>query len=199
MSRDDDVFIRNRLAQGQYINFYDDVRKGDNYGKEKKPLLPRILGIIIFCLIVIIISGTILAFILHPERIGKSYRQSDPSPQKVMNMSGKKGSAKVTAYTNIGQLRITTKADKGEAEGVAMVVAPWFTYPEGDTELFEELSQKEQLERKLITDYFTSRTKEELLRLGEKKVKEEIIKIINTQLVLGKIEGLYFDQYIFFE
>ena len=49
----------------------------------------------------------------------------------------------------------------------------------------------------LFLDYFAGHTQKELLSLGEKKVKEELLFKINEQLVMGKISALYFDDYIF--
>ena len=44
-----------------------------------------------------------------------------------------------------------------------------------------------------------SYTKSDLISKGEKKIKEELRDQINDQLVLGKINSVYFDQYIFFD
>ena len=49
----------------------------------------------------------------------------------------------------------------------------------------------------LFLDYFARHTQKEILSLGEKKVKEELLFKINEQLVMGKISALYFDDYIF--
>ena len=48
-----------------------------------------------------------------------------------------------------------------------------------------------------LLDYFAGHTQKEILSLGEKKVKEELLFKINEQLVMGKISALYFDDYIF--
>ncbi|MBP5174723.1 MAG: flagellar basal body-associated FliL family protein, partial [Treponema sp.] len=83
--------------------------------------------------------------------------------------------------------------------GTLLIVSPWFSYPEGDIQLFEEIAQKDRLIKTIISNYFMSYTKSDLISKGEKKIKEELRDQINDQLVLGKINSVYFDQYIFFD
>ena len=63
----------------------------------------------------------------------------------------------------------------------------------------EELAQKERQEKSIIIGYFSSYTKEELMAMGEQKVKEGIREKINEQMVMGQISSVYFDDYMFFE
>lgn len=179
--------------QGPYRRFEDD----DILYKSKFDTLPKILAIILLVVVLALIAGSIYGFSLRKSR-GQAYRMADPSPEKVINLSKKK-SSKLAAYNSIGQMRPVTKPEGSGDSGTLLIVSPWFSYPEGDIQLFEEIAQKDRLIKTIISNYFMSYTKSDLISKGEKKIKEELREQINNQLVLGKINSVYFDQYIFFD
>lgn len=168
------------------------------FGNSKKPTLNMILIIIAVALAVIIIFGTAIALVNPNRNLEAGYRRSDPTPQKVINKSKKKNQA-VAAYTSIGEIRTVTKREDHEANGTVMVIIPWFSYPEGDTVLYEELVQKTRQFRSIFTEYFSSNTKSELIKKGEDIIKEELKEQINAELVLGDITDIYFSDYLFFD
>jgi hypothetical protein len=47
--------------------------------------------------------------------------------------------------------------------------------------------------------FFTKKTQKELFSMSEEVIKSEILKLINEELTMGKIEALYFEEYIFLE
>ncbi|MBO4320551.1 MAG: flagellar basal body-associated FliL family protein [Treponema sp.] len=163
----------------------------------KTSKLPKILSIALMVVVVAFLSTGIL-FIAFNRNAENQYRRNDPTPQKVINKSKRSKSA-VTTYNELGQMRPITKAESDEEAGSVMVVTPWFSFPDDDTPLYEEISQKDRLIKSIILEYFTTHTKSELLATGEKKIKEEITEQINDQLVMGKITQLYFDEYQFFQ
>ena len=162
----------------------------------KTSRLPKILSVVLMVVVVGFVSTGIL-FIAFNRNAENQYRRNDPTPQKVVNRS--KGKSKVTTYNELGQMRPVTKAEADEESGSAMVVTPWFSFPDDDTPLYEEISQKDRLIKNIIFEYFTTHTKSELLSTGEKRIKEELTDQINEQLVMGKISKLYFDEYQFFK
>lgn len=95
-----------------------------------------------------------------------------------------------------GTLRISTRIDKDEIRHV-LVVAPWIEYDKNDTELYEELDRKLSGIKQIFTQYFSSRTKNEILSMTENQIKNEILVQINENLVLGKVEKIYFKDFIF--
>lgn len=163
----------------------------------KTPRLPKILSVVLMVVVVGFVSTGIL-FIAFNKNAENQYRRNDPTPQKVINRS-KKSKSKVTTYNELGQMRPITRAPSETEAGTVMVVTPWFSFPDDDTPLYEEISQKDRLIKSIIFEYFTTHTKEELLLTGEKKIKEELTDQINEQLVMGKITKLYFDEYQFFQ
>ncbi len=168
-------------------------RKGEDSYKG----LNKILLIILIAMLIVFVGGTALALAKNGGEISTRYRKSDPTPKQVVS-SSLKSKQSVSAYTDLGQIRAVTKGE-GDKGGSILVVAPWFSYPSSDIPLYEELAQKEKQTKSLIIGYFSSYTKEQLLGMGEQKIKEGIKDKINEQLVMGQITSVYFDDYMFFE
>ena len=170
--------------------------------------LNKILIIIIITLFVLILGITAGGFISKKAKPGKNLRTADPEPTvKELESLNKRSGDKLAAYTGIGRIRTVTasandtgiqSADKDSETGVTpIVITPWFSYEESNTELYEELSRKRILITGIITNYFSSRTEKELLSTSEEKIKAELLEEINEQLSLGKINAIYFSDYIF--
>lgn len=128
----------------------------------------------------------------------------EPSQKEITSLN-KHSEEKIASYTGIGRIRILTKADEnagsgsGSDTGTPLVIEPWFTYEESNYELYEELSKKRILISGLISNYFSSKTKMELFSSSEDKIKADLLREINSQLVLGKIIQIYFTDFIFLE
>lgn len=160
--------------------------------------LNKILLIIIIALATLIVLTTTISFATGNASYGNQYRKKDPSSAKEI----KNTTEALIAFKEFGQLRIVTKPDLSRSKndlGVTLILSPWVSYQEKDKTFYEELSQKKRFIISLISEYFSSHTQKELLTLGEKKVKSDLLSIINANLVMSKISGLYFDDYIFIE
>ncbi len=156
----------------------------------------KILQWILLSLLIFLLLATIIVFFAKGPRAVKTYRIADPKPSEVVNYSSRT-SDKLAAYTEIGQIRTLTKSPDNETLGTSIIITPWFAYPESDKTFYEELSQKQKMEKSIIAEYFTQFTEEELLEKGEKKIKEELLEKLNQNFVLGQISSLYFTDYIF--
>ena len=180
---------------------------------QNKVTLNKILLIIIFSLIVFIAAGTVMGLILkssgNSSSKGAKTKKAnitvlEPSQKEITSLN-KHSEEKIASYTGIGRIRILTKADENAGSGTAgdtgtpLVIEPWFTYEESNYELYEELSKKRILISGLISNYFSSKTKMELFSNSEDKIKADLLKEINSQLVLGKIIQIYFTDFIFLE
>jgi flagellar basal body-associated protein FliL len=104
-----------------------------------------------------------------------------------------------TAYTGLGQLRAVTKGAKKNTPGISVVISPWLSYSKGDNTFYEELDRKSRSIKAVITSYFSRHTERELLTRGEIAVKADLLREINSMLVLGKISAVYFNEYMFLE
>lgn len=141
-------------------------------------------------LFVIIVACTAVALFAKNVVPGAGLRRIDPSPRSVVAGS--------TAFTLIGQLRTTSRTDDG-GEHCIVIVDPWLEYAGGDTDFYEELDRKQRALRAAISAYFTQFTEEELVRRGERAVKDDLLSLINAQLVLGKVSAIYFNEYQFLD
>ena len=139
------------------------------------------------CALIFISAVFVTAYVMtsHPEKIGSGLRRIEHVPDNLEKKSGK------TVYKDIGQLRAIT----ADVPPVSLVVTPYFTFPSADGEFFEELVQKKRRLRSVFLDYFALHSKDELT--DEKKVKQELLEKLNAELMLGKIEVLYFEVYQF--
>ena len=167
--------------------------------------LNKILVYIIIFLFLVILGVTIGGLISRKARPGKNLRTADPEPTvKELESLNKRSDTKIAAYTGIGRIRTVTAAEKNSGNGAdvdgsatPIVITPWFSYEESNFELYEELSRKRILITGIISKYFSERTEKELLSSSEEKIKADLLKEINSQLSLGKIQNIYFSDYIF--
>ncbi|MCR5217818.1 hypothetical protein [Treponema sp.] len=156
----------------------------------------KILTAIIASILLIIIFVTAFALASGKYTPGQNLRKEDPTPAQVLK---RPESSKLNAFTDFGQIRVRCKSDSDNKIGALVVVSPWFSYEKKDGELFEEISNKELMLENLIADYFKDFTIEELNEKGEVLVKTELFQLINENLVLGKIRGIYFRDYRFIQ
>lgn len=165
--------------------------------------LNTVLYSIIIALVIVLIIGTITGLVKKNE---------SPSDEvllqqgKAINLSAP-ANTDFVAYYEIGSIRIvTTKNSNNEVNSqndlentCVLVVNPWVSYAEGDTVFYEEIARKRGVIKGICTTYFSERSKEYLLSITETKVEQELMELINAQLSLGKIQDLYFTDYIFLE
>lgn len=162
----------------------------------KKVKLDYILYAIIIGLLIVLIIGTITGL--------ANKRNSEPEvllqQGKAVNLS-KPANTDIVSYYEIGKIRIVTPSEEpeNEKEGCVLVVNPWLSYAEGDTVFYEEIARKRGVIKGICTTYFSERSKNHLLSITEKKVEQELIELINAQLSLGKVQDVYFTDYIFLE
>ena len=161
-----------------------------------------ILIIIIASILGIILLGTVVGLTTKKASPGKNLRNDDPEPtaREIENLN-KHSDSPIAAYTGLGTIRCITapEADNPDDAGTAVVITPWLSYPQDDTVFFEELARKRLIITGIFTSYFNACTKVELLSRTEDKIKQDIMEEINAQMSLGKIEGIYFTDYIFLE
>lgn len=115
--------------------------------------------------------------------------------RKVDNPVNLQKSVDYSVFSDFGRLRTST-ADNPQ---IPVVVLPFISYKTENTFLYEELCQKQRKIRTIILQFFTQKTQNELFSMGEEIVKSELLKMINEELTMGKIEALYFEEYIFLE
>lgn len=100
-----------------------------------------------------------------------------------------------SVFDGIGTLRLSTC----DEEPVPFVVSLYFYYPSSDTSYYEELCVKTRTLKAVVTGYFSGYTRDQLRKKGESTIKAQLLGLLNSELVLGKIDALYFGDYLFFD
>jgi flagellar basal body-associated protein FliL len=146
--------------------------------------LCRALLALALTLALVIVGGTVYALAFRPK--------SAPAPS-----SGPAPSASPDAaiFTGLGRLRCPT----AEPNAALVILQPSFPYFPGDRPFSEELTLRLRDFRSLTAAYFASLKAEELRRKGEAEVKEDLLAKYNALLRLGRIELLYFNEYMLIE
>ena len=152
-------------------------------------ILFRLMVLLILIIIGVLIAGTIYAF-TRPSgsepvfSIGNS--SADIREQAVTNDG-------VSIFAGIGRLRIPL------ANSSTLILSIAFPYPSDDRVFTEELAVKIGEFRAIAGDYFSSLPSEKLQNLDEEAAKTEILRRYNSNLRLGKIQALYFNDLMIIE
>ena len=163
--------------------------------------LDKILSIIVIILLITIFTGTVFALLKNKKSFQKQKQLI--SQGKAVSLMAPKNDNQFS-YFNLGSLRVLTKPENDSLQetqnmGTVLLVTPWISYPSDDTIFFEEISRKKTVIAGIIQDYFSDYSKLELLTQTEVKIEENLIKEINNHLSLGKIQQIYFTDYIFLD
>ncbi len=111
--------------------------------------------------------------------------------------SEKKSSQRKTpSMFELGQIRISLKADEGTS---VAVIDPCMSFSKNDESLYEEILQKQLKIKEEISKQISQYSREELKSKGELLIKDELVKCINRQLVMGKIDSIYFKKFIYID
>ena len=163
------------------------------FSNEKKiNSINKILSIILLALFAVLLFMTITAFISVKIKSKKNLQNSKSS----FEVSESKD-ATLKVFAGLGRIRCSLKPEGDTDVRCPVVISPWFNYDKNDIQFYEELSKKAPLFKSLISSYFTNGTKTHFQEIGEEQVKKEILSILNEHLVLGKIDELFFSEYIF--
>jgi flagellar basal body-associated protein FliL len=143
--------------------------------------IQRILSAVVLLFVLIIIGGTLYALVFKKEASG-----AVPG----LPVSGSPADSAV--FTGIGRLRIAA----GPATVILTITFPYFP---GDRAFTGELVSRTPQFRELAGAYFKALSPDELRGPDEEKAKAEILKSFNRVLVLGKIQELYFSDFMTIE
>jgi flagellar basal body-associated protein FliL len=142
----------------------------------------RILLIIILLILTILLGGTLYALIV---------REEPDAPPPVSAPAG----AETAVFTGLGRLRFPAAGP----EGGTVVLSVAFPYYPGDRPFSEELASRVRDLRELTIAYLGSLSAAELADAGEALIKQELLSRYNAAFRLGRIETLYFDDFMIIE
>ena len=152
----------------------------------------KILVIIITTIIFFLALTSLFGFIFMPDKIGSSFRKKELTIEQA---SAKQEKNDLSVFSSIGRLRLLTSDNKD----ITIILKPYFFYPTFDKDFYEELVTKNQKMRFLISEYFENKSFDFIKTTKEMEIKKELLEILNESLVMGKIQDLYFDEYIFLD
>jgi flagellar basal body-associated protein FliL len=149
-------------------------------------ILYRILIAVALALVLVILGGTLYALFSRPAPVPQAAPPA-PSPEDPGASSPETESR---IFTGLGRLRIST------AGSGMVILSVTFPYYPGDRPFAEELASQVRPLREITTAYFTSLSPDELRLKDEALIKEELLDRYNAALRLGRIEVLYFNDYM---
>ena len=156
------------------------------FGDRRLRILSFVYRSLMVCLIVlglIISGGTIYGVFFKTI-------PSDHKPNKQIDTS--QGSRQGQTFTGIGQIRVSTADPQ---PGMVILFVSFVYYPE-DKAFSEELVLRIRDFRDIILNYIGSFSAAELQKQGEENIKTELLRRFNAILRLGKIETLYFSDFM---
>jgi len=90
--------------------------------------------------------------------------------------------------------KVLNLADQGQGRYLRVRVV--LEYPQ-DKKLEEEIKSRQPLLTEKVLNVFRSKTSEDILPVkNQEKTKEELLRIINTELQSGKIAQVYFTEFL---
>lgn len=147
--------------------------------------LNKVLFSILIFIFVTIIIGTIYCFIQKKESI--------KVPE---NVSSEINQNQKSYFTELGQLRLSTKPDKNDKSTI-IILTPLIEYDSNNRIFYEELDTKKLQISQIISNYFTSKSINEIKQRNEHTIKSDLLENINSILALGKIEKIFFADFQF--
>jgi len=149
----------------------------ENEPNKVLPLIYRGLLIILIIIGLLFIGGTVYSVFFNKR-----------GAVLINNEYGKDNERKEQTFSGIGQIRVST-ADPQPGMVILFVA---FTYNPDDKAFSEELVLRVRVLREIINDYFGSFSLEELQKTSEDTLKTELLQRFNGILRLGRIETLFF-------
>jgi flagellar basal body-associated protein FliL len=137
----------------------------------------RILALLIAILCIVLIAGTAWGFMTDaPAR--KKARQAVPASVATSGV-----------YDGIGRVRAAT------ADGAVAIMHVAFPYDAQDRQFREELSARRLDLKAMVKDFMSTRNASDLHPANENTVKAALRDIMNSVLVFGRVEELYFAEF----
>ena len=133
-------------------------------------------------LVILIVSGTLIILLRSEEPLSKSETYSY-SPYTL-----REGKA---IYSEFKQIR-TISSDK---EPATIVLNPFLEYDADNIPLREEIVQKKEVLKTVITSWFLQRSWYSIETQKESDIKNALLTEINNNLKMGHISAIYFEEF----
>jgi flagellar basal body-associated protein FliL len=153
----------------------------------------RILIVTVLLLVAVIAAGTVLALARRAPVAGAAEaRTADQGGPEGLE-ARRTGTDRRSAYfTGVGRIRAATT----DARPATVIVSIAFPYDKTDVPFSEELAAKTREFRQVAAELFSSYPGDRLRKTSEAELKAELLRRYNALLRLGKIEAIYFNDYL---
>jgi flagellar basal body-associated protein FliL len=141
-------------------------------------ILSRILTLVLLGLVAALAAGSLYGLLVR-ERERRTAAGEEPPP----------------AGEDIFTIR-RIRVNAGEAEALMVILSISFPYFPQDKPFSEELASRAGELRSVSADYIASLSEEELRFRDEGEIKRELLRRYNRILRLGRIETLYFSDFM---
>jgi len=152
--------------------------------------ITKFLTLVVFLLLLIIITGTVIAFLRREPIEEERAIEKKPTPSAPQNTSHLLRDGKAI-YSDLGQLR----ALSSDPLPATIVLNPYLEYDAKNIPLQEELVKKKDVIRGTILSWFAERTWLSVEALGEANIKKELLKAVNSELSMGSSSSIYFAEF----
>jgi flagellar basal body-associated protein FliL len=155
----------------------------------------RVLLAAAFLLLALILGGTLYALVFRGDGQGAAPAGQRTSPAASETAAGTEAaiSPQAAVFTGLGRLRIPA------AGGGIVVLSVAFPYYPADRPFSEELASRVRELREITLSYLGSLSAGELTNTGETLIKNELLSRYNAALRLGRIDTLYFNDFMIIE
>ena len=142
-------------------------------------------------LICLILLGLIILTVTVCTWFFSAVSSNKATVEKVITHSATESSGGQT-FMGIGQIRVPTAEPQ---PGMVIIFVSFIYYPE-DRNFSEELVLRVKDFREIISNYFSSFSIVELQEQDEDTLKKDLLNLLNSVLRLGKIDTLFFNDFM---
>ena len=157
--------------------------------------LSRLLVAIALALALGILFGSILA--LARPRPARQAAQTE-LPTASLNEGGEQG------ILEIGRIRASSPLHRGDKAGPTseqadIIISLSFPYDKTDIAFGEELLANKHLFREDCVNFFRQSSLKDLEKMGDTGLRQELLRLFNNRLLLGKIKTIWLVEYLVIE
>ena len=150
-------------------------------------ILYLVLLLIAGLLVLILITGTIFALVRSPDTDALFKLGKDRESPSILTYPQ---NSDIRIFTGLGQLRIPLYNSS------VLILSITFPFQADDIAFTEELAMRIGDFKNLASVYFMSLNEENLTFFNEEEAKKDLLRLYNNNLRLGRIEALYFSEFM---
>jgi flagellar basal body-associated protein FliL len=188
-------FVVEFLVETRFV-LSDCIMRGIRLKSLKEAVMPapirfidKVLVIVVLFLVVIIATTTVWALVFREAQgRGEPAGVSETAASGMVEQN----------FAGIGRLRAVLQKEQG-TDGATVIIRVVFPYNAADRAFTEELVKNTGSFREMITAYFADMAASDPRLRDEATIKTELLERLNRRLHLGKIDRLFFSEFLIIE